>query len=336
MTQPEPKGSGWNVEPNVNRVVCAIDSNMVHALAVLCCSLTHTAKKPFHLTVGFLEGTLTENEREYLGNVFSALRVSADFLNLANDDRFITQGHISPTTFAKFLLSDAIPQQHVWIDADTVALDGWDGIFDDIRSATKDQKLVVARRGKPGNTPSKSDPFSLPFNAGVLGWPEGERIDWQAPLAAMDVLETQEQHLFNVLYANDAKWVSEKFNTLTYRVDLLDRNNLPHIVHYAGAHKPWHLPRRLQEHCLTYDCPWALWFQAENDFMDFARRNGLLAVTEQYQSLAMGSGRIRWGRDNSGYQLLRLLQALGPLAQPFIRILSIGRRWIPRGTHPVH
>lgn len=320
----------------LHRVVCAIDTNMVFPLAVLVSSMSQSATTPFRLTVGYLDGTLSEAARDYLATIFAHLRIAADFLNLQNDTRFITQGHISPTTFAKFLLGDAISDQHLWLDADTVALPGWDGIFDDIAAASSTEGLVVALRGNDASASASADPSDLPFNAGVLGWPQGARRDWQAPLAALGVVDTQEQYLFNLLYSQTATWVSERFNTLTYRLDRLNRSELPYIVHYAGPHKPWHLVPKLRHSCLRHDCPWVAWFEAEDAFFISLSNTELLAPTRRYQESALSSGRLQWGRDSSGYRLLRLLQWLGPLAKPLVGLLSLGRRWIPRGTHPLH
>ena len=322
--------------PELHRVVCAIDANMVFPLAVLVSSMSQSATKTFRLTVGYLDGTLPEAAREYLATIFSHLGIAADFLNLDNDARFITQGHISPTTFAKFLLGDAISDQHLWLDADTVVLPGWDGLFDEIATASAAEGLVVALRGTDPSASANSDPSDLPFNAGVLGWPQGKRRDWQAPLASLAVVDTQEQYLFNILYSQTAKWVSEKFNTLTYRLDKLNRSDLPFVVHYAGPHKPWHLVPSLRHRCLIHDCPWVAWFEAEDAFLISLSNTELLAPTRRYRESAVSSGRLQWGRESSGYRLLRLLQWLGPLAKPLVGLLSLGRRWIPRGTHPLH
>jgi len=163
-----------NTSPHHGRRV-PLDSNMAYALVVLISSLKSAASSPFSLTVGYLDDTLPESDRQFVARACAHLEVPVDFMPLANDARFITQGHISPTTFAKFLLADALPQAHLWLDADTIASPDWDAIFEDIDHTTLDEGLVVAHRGSSSSSVSQNGSTELPFNAGVLGWPAGQR-----------------------------------------------------------------------------------------------------------------------------------------------------------------
>jgi lipopolysaccharide biosynthesis glycosyltransferase len=314
--------------PTPRRVVCAIDSQMVYGLVVAMSSLVSTSREPLTLTIGYLEGTLSEDDRRYLSAVMEHLGIPHDFANLASDPRFITQGHISPTTFAKFLLADSHPEAHLWIDADTAALPGWDDIFLAIDSATPDQGLVVAERGEGAG--------GLAFNAGVLGWPEGSRRDWSSHLNELDLVDTQEQYLFNVLYAPSALRVSERFNLLTYRIDRVSSIEPPFIIHFAGAHKPWHMPRHYVQRCAAYGCPWSMWFAAETTLLSGMQGSHVLAETESRRDQALRSGTLRWRRDHRGLMFLRLVRALGPLGVPLVAVMSSLARFVPRGTHPVH
>ena len=63
-----------------------------------------------------------------------------------------------------------------------------------------------------------------------------DRRDWETPLGSLAVVDTQEQFLFNELYASTARRVSEKFNLLTYRVDSLDPND--HALHHSLRRSP--------------------------------------------------------------------------------------------------
>lgn len=314
--------------PTTHRMVCAIDSQMVYALCVALHSLQRHTSAPFGLTVGYLEGTLPEGDREYLSAVISHLGIDHQFSNLGSDKRFITQGHISPTTFAKFLLADSHPQPHLWIDADTIGLAGWDDLFAHIHEATTAQGLVVAKRDEGATR--------LDFNAGVLGWPAGARRPWSDHLNTLQVIDTQEQYLFNLLYADTAMRVSERFNVLTYRVDSLSSTTPPFIIHYAGAHKPWHMPRRHAHRCLSYRCPWSEWFIAESEFLDGLGDSALLQDTLPRRQRALRSGALRWQRDHRNLLFLRALQSLGPLGGALVAILLALVRFVPRGTHPVH
>jgi lipopolysaccharide biosynthesis glycosyltransferase len=319
-----------------HQVVCAIDSNMAYALIVVVSSLKSAESSPFDLTVGYLDNTLPESDRQFITRACAHLGVTVIFMVLASDARFITQGHISPTTFAKFLLADALPEAHLWLDADTIASSGWDTIFEDIDRATLDEGLVAARRGTSSPKASQNASTELTFNAGVLGWPAGQRRNWREPLDSLEVVDTQEQFLFNLLYAKSARFVSERFNTLTYRLDTIPAEDPPFIIHYAGAHKPWHLRRPLAHHCTEYRCPWSAWFRAESHLLEGAGGTPLAQELATRQHQALRTGRVRWQRDHSGYLLLRLLTALGPLSPSIVFLLRAFSRWAPGGTHPLH
>jgi lipopolysaccharide biosynthesis glycosyltransferase len=301
---------------------------MVYGLAVVMSSLQRTTTEPFRLTIGYLAGTLPEDDRAFLGRVMDHLGISHVFSDLGNDPRFITQGHISPTTFAKFLLADQNPDAHLWLDADTIALPGWDSIFGLLDSTTEQHGLLVAERG--------ADKRGLPFNAGLLGWPAGSRRDWSSRLTELEIVETQEQYLFNELYAPTAKTVSERYNSLTYRIDRIPDNDPPFIIHYAGAHKPWHLPRSLTRRCVRYGCPWSAWFAAEAEFLRRLGGDSLLTETQRRQRNALRSGKVRWQRDHAGLLFLRILVTLGPLGRVLVGLLGPLSSRVPRGTHPLH
>ena len=318
-----------------HHVVCAIDSEMSYALSVLLGSLATTHLSPFQLTVGYLDDALHTRDRVFLEALCKELRIEVRFLQLTSRQSFISQGHISPTTFAKFLLADAIEEAHLWVDADTVALPGWDAIFPAILSATEKEGLVVTSRGNAYGSRAL-DPDALAFNAGILGFPRAKRREWEGPLSSLAVVNTQEQFLFNLLYADTAVTVSEKFNLLTYRVDSLDPDDMPFIIHYAGAHKPWHLRRDLSQSCVDHRCPWSAWFEAEEKIFDRLRDTSVLGELKSRQHQALITGRVKLRRDHSGYNFLRLLTAIGPLAPIVVNLLTLLKQWVPRGTHPIH
>lgn len=323
-------------EPHfIRHVVCAVDSQMVYGLSILLSSLRNTSHGDFSLTIGYLGERLSDDDRAFLQQVTDKLEIDTEFLPLPDRDIFITQGHISPTTFAKFLLGDHFPTPHVWIDADTVALAGWDQLFDEVAACSTHEGLVVAERGSNSSN-EQGKPSDLPFNAGVLGWPEGDRRDWETPLGSLDEVDTQEQFLFNELYASTARRVSEKFNLLTYRFDSLDPNDMPYIIHYAGAHKPWHFRRDLAKACLDHQCPWAAWFEAEQRLHSQHGDTAFGRELLRRQKIALKAGTIRLQRDHSGYNFLRLLTGLGPVAPIVVNVLRPLKQWVPRGTHPIH
>ena len=330
ITQREPSGS-----PVVSG---AVDDVMAYAVLPWAYSLHTRATRRPHFVIGYLPGRLSDLNREALASALEYLSISHEFSLLSHDARFIHQGHISPTTFTKFQLADLIPGQHVWIDIDTVATAGWDHIFSEISSAPSGAHLVVATRGdRPPAQPGKpSKPSDLVFNAGVLGWPARNRIPWSGALDSAEIGETQEQQLFNSLYANHLWTISERFNTLTYRYDQVDSSQLPLIMHYAGAHKPWHVPRRFSGACLRHQCPWSLWFQLEKELLSKLSGYRNLEDVVRLQSEALRSGALGVSGEQRGRALLHALRILGPLGWMAVVLAKPFSRLIPKGTHPLH
>ena len=111
---------------------------------------------------------------------------------------------------------------------------------------------------------------------------------------------------------------------------------MPYIIHYAGAHKPWHLRRDMSQSCMDHRCPWSAWFEAEEEFFDRLRDTSLLGELKSRQHQALITGRVKLRRDHSGYNFLRLLTAIGPLAPIVVNLLTLLKQWVPRGTHPIH
>ena len=321
-----------------NLVVGAIDDNMVSPVLVWAFSLHTTSKTPPHIVIGFLTGHLSERNRKVVGRILTYLGASHEFHELASEARFITQGHISPTTFTKFLLADEIAALNIWIDVDTVATEGWDNIFTLIAQSPEEAKLVVAERGNSssGNPKKITKPSDLVFNAGVLGWPERPRLPWSDHLDLAEIVETQEQFLFNSLYASHIAQIPETYNTLTYRKDHVRDTAPPFIVHYAGAHKPWHMPRRFSPVCTSYRCPWSLWFHAEENMVGAIAHSPHVNEVHELKNQSLTSGAIGKSRDYSGRALLGTLQTLGFLGWLLIFVAKPFYRWIPRGTHPLH
>ena len=325
--------------PEGTRVVSgAVDDTMAYAVLTWAHSLSAHGNTRPHLIIGYLDGLLSGRNRNTLTLALDFLSISHEFVLLDRDDRFIQQGHISPTTFTKFQLADLIPIEHVWIDIDTVATSGWEDIFSEIASAPSRAKLVVSERGEvaTGVQGSGQQSSELAFNAGVLGWPARPRIPWSKALDELDLTETQEQYLFNALYANHLITVSERFNALTYRYDRVDPQHRPFITHYAGAHKPWHLPRRYSRTCMGHHCPWSLWFEEEQRMLHHLQRFEHLDDIIRLQEEALRSGSWGLAGNQRGRALLHVLRILGPLGWVPLFLAKPFRHILPRGTHPIH
>ena len=319
---------------NCNTIVCAIDDNMVYALIVFAHSFARNAENPVEIVIGHIRGELSQKNQELVTSVLDYLGVEHRAIELLPDPRFISQDYISSTTYARFVLADLVTECHVWVDVDTVASPGWDSIFDKIRNSPPESLLVVASRGS-SDTSSEGNSYRTRFNAGVLGWPARNRLAWAEQLDSLRPPRT-DQDILNELYHDCIFEIAHDYNSLTRKLDIIQEDRKPFITHYAGANKPWHLPRRFAKLCIAHRCPWSIWFRSENELLEEVKSSSLnvpiLQAQRRQQSL-----RIRAPRWNyPTLYFLRILQALGVGGWLLLLALWPLTKFVPRGTHPLH
>ncbi len=219
-----------------------------------------------------------------------------------------------------------------------IATAGWDAIYGEISSAPTDAHLVVTTRGEraPVSTGTPAKPSDLAFNAGVLGWPARTRIPWSEALDDAEVVDTQEQYLFNTLYGEHLSTISERFNTLTYRYDQLDSGELPFITHYAGAHKPWHVPRRFSQGLPHASMPLVALVPGREELLaklsDYESFDQIARLQSAGASVRRGKSFRRSARAGSSASSA----SFRPLGWLLVAVAKPFRRFIPRGTHPLH
>ena len=316
-----------------NLLVCAIDNNMVLALTVWAYSFSRTAIRPIRVVIGYFSGELAPESREFVSTTLDYLAINHDFIELPSDSRFISQGYISSTTYARFMLADLIKESHVWIDVDTIARVGWDTLFKLVQNSPPESLLVVADRAS--RDLQKSDSSVLTFNAGVLGWPSRRRIAWGNRMDSLRAPDT-DQDVLNELYGKQCFKVSEDYNFLSRKLDAIRGAEAPYIIHYAGAEKPWHLPRKFAKLCIAHQCSWSLWFESENMLIEELKGSEVLETFRRAQSRQQELSRTQDLRQYPGLRLISALQVLGIAGWGVLLILKLTRKALPRAVHPVH
>jgi len=287
-------------EQSANTVVMGIDDNAVYATAVLWKSLQGSARTSFQIVLGYLDGDLLPRNLEILAAVAAALGIELESRPYVADKRFVPQRHVSSSTFLKFLLFDDVEGPLLWLDADIVAFDGWDEIFEDAISLAGPNQLVVARKPRGNNRT---------FNAGVLGFPgERDRGLWKKSelLAAPESSFALEQDIFNAIYGDGCMRISESFNFLSLWEPSLDL--IPsdiRFLHYAGPVKPWHLAGHLLQACVKARCSWSPWFVAQQKLHADSSLDHLAEQLQSQRELAAKT----FGDWESRQPMFRLIRA---------------------------
>ena len=298
-------------------VALALDDNMVYAFFVLVHSLASNATKPFSLVVGHFTGRLARHHQALIRDFTMHLGIPLDLRELTPSPLFTERRHLTITTFSKFVISDEIPDPHLWIDLDTVARDGWDEFFAYLYSAPKFAGLVVADKLQSPHTRFEG------FNAGILGWTGKPRADWLPALASLPENRfSSEQFLFNTLYAESAHAIDVKFNFLSSwhaHTAELERST---IIHYSGPLKPWHLSPRHRKAWNSINPSWAYWIDAESALLAKHKSSPLEPALNKLQRRALFSGRLHTGKGALAGWFMRFLAIAGPLGDPLVWLLK--------------
>ena len=303
-------------------VAVALDDHMVYAFCVLLHSLKATAKDPFSVIVGFFTGKLSAPHRAFVGSFLQALGVPHDVRELTAHPLFTERRHLTITTFSKFVISDQVPEPHLWIDLDIVARDGWDDFFNTLLAAPAGASLVVAQKLESPHTRFEG------FNAGVLGWTAEPRAPWVAELANLPEKRfSSEQHLFNTLYKNNYHAIDVRFNFLSSWHSHKTELGRASLIHYSGPVKPWHLARRHSHAWEDVNPSWKYWFAAEQAMLAEFSAKSLYHELKRLASEAVFSGRLHTGKGALAGWFLRILAITGPLGSPLVWWL--GRRSSP-------
>lgn len=298
-------------------VALALDDNMVYAFFVLVHSLATNAAKPFSLVVGHFTGRLAPQHQTLIRDFATQLGVPLDLRELTPNPLFTERRHLTITTFSKFVISDEIPEPHLWIDLDTVARQGWDEFFVHLYSAPESAGLVVAEKLQSPHTRFEG------FNAGILGWTAKPRANWLPALASLPEKRfSSEQFLFNTLYADSAHAVDVKFNFLSsWHAQSMELERSA-IIHYSGPIKPWHLAPRHRDAWASINPSWAYWFAAESLLLSGMKYSALEKSLQKLRRKALFSGRLHTGKGALAGWVMRFLAVAGPLGDPVVSFIK--------------
>ena len=298
-------------------VALALDDNMVHAFFVLVHSLVSKAQKPFSLVVGHFTGRLAPRHQGLIRDFTKHLGIRLDLRELTPNPLFTERRHLTITTFSKFVISDQIPDPHLWIDLDTVSREGWDEFFTHLYSAPKSAGLVVAEKLESPHTRFEG------FNAGILGWTGKPRANWLTALASLPEKRfSSEQFLFNSLYADSAHAIDVKFNFLSSWHAFPAELERSAIIHYSGPVKPGHLARRHRKAWAGINPSWEYWYFAESRLLNDLKDSVLGRPINQLRRKAIFSGRLHTGKGALAGWVMRFLAVAGPLGDPLVGLLK--------------
>jgi lipopolysaccharide biosynthesis glycosyltransferase len=234
----------------INRVAAGIDDNYLGPFLVMLYSAWKTSHKIFEVVVGYVPSNLNAASRKLIQEVTDALGIELEFLEVAIPPDVGFPAHLSPATYIRLLLADALEETFVWLDSDLVCEEGWEQLLERqckpgiIVCAVKDQVANIDWR-QSLNSSIRNGGGDY-FNSGVMvvdgkNWSKlGFDKQWRNLLANYTEYHFQwaDQCVINFLAKNYFEPLEQKFNFQ----EQFQRDKPcsgAYIRHFTGHIKPW-------------------------------------------------------------------------------------------------
>ena len=270
-------------------VISAVDDNYVLPLLVMIHSAKKNSKSDFQFVLGYDPASLSTANLELIEECLTFLKVPFSKLNLNLENEFKHNGHITPTSYARLPMADALSGLVLWLDADLICRPGWDEIFE-FFDANQGGKIVAAVRDSvatsgriPVNTKNlaKVKMRGDYFNTGVLlvdcnSWRLSNASErWPVLVENSDELgfEFSDQCVLNFLMEDSYHLLPTEFNVLAFYSSRVARAQAK-ILHFAGIEKPWNYRRLSSKILFTNFSRRDIWeyIDLQNELLQIVRR----------------------------------------------------------------
>jgi len=239
-------------------ICTGIDDNYLWPWMVSIFSASIYSQKKLKVGLGVVEGNFSPESLGVVQNFCNFLKIELLYKEFTFDFQ-VQLEHLPKESYIRILWMDALDEQFLWLDSDTLPLSGWDEIFsylgteenDPIICAVADTKIISKREKSPLNLAYQRAADTY-FNAGVfvtnaLKWKEkGCSFIWKEVGANFKELGFihHDQDILNYVLSNDKKIIPGKFNVIVSHPTQIEQN----ILHFAGGPKPWHLDSTAAEY----------------------------------------------------------------------------------------
>jgi lipopolysaccharide biosynthesis glycosyltransferase len=234
----------------LNRVAAGIDDNYLGPFLVMLYSAWKTSQTNLEVVVGYVASSLNAASRKLIQEVSDALGIELEFVQVAIPPNVGFPAHLSPATYIRLLLADALEETFVWLDSDLICEEGWGRLLKlqcepgVVVQAVKDQVANVDWRESLNS--SIRNGGGEYFNSGVMvvdgkNWSKlGFDKQWRSLVANYTEYHFQwaDQCVINFLAKKHFKPLEQKFN---FQEQFQKDNSCPgaYIRHFTGGIKPW-------------------------------------------------------------------------------------------------
>jgi lipopolysaccharide biosynthesis glycosyltransferase len=222
----------------------------------------HSLQKNTREPITFFFGLERKFFPSGLPKVFSkfaqALELQYKIFWIEIPEYFENDGHISTSTFSKLLLADLIPDSHLWVDSDMVALRG----FDSSTFGLDQSGIGLVRHSDMGHGLPEELNERMVFNAGLIVFDNSPRLDWGPyAVANSENLLFGDQEIFNMIYLNRTKSLPGILNA-NFSISKAQIIANAVIAHFPGSQKPWHVTGVAMAQCKSDKCGFVSWWDA--------------------------------------------------------------------------
>ena len=234
-----------------SNLVCAgIDDGYLWPFLVSIFAAKSHASQDFRVAVGSINGGLSDKSKKIIGEFAQLIHIPIEIRDFTlNED--LQSTHLNIQAYTRLLWLDTLEENFLWLDADTLPLENWEGVFDQLENeppnivlaATIDSTIINNMHKSPNNAAYRVGGKSY-FNDGIflgnpIAWREnGYSQKWREVGSAYRELGfiEHDQDILNYLLIEDRKIMSADFNAMVMPGSDITQK----ILHYTGNPKPWH------------------------------------------------------------------------------------------------
>ncbi len=237
-------------------VASAFDDKYLWPWACSAFSAIRSGGQAPNFLIANVDGLLSPRGEELVLRTSEALGFSAEIVPLKTptwDVHYTNQWNA--TVFARLLLLDQLSERYLWLDSDTLVLNGWqqvtecsENLFatsDVIACAVRDCDSTLAQMAKAGTNEAFVVSHGNYVNAGIfVGDPrrwraEGMHDRWTDVVATQSRrgFEYFDQDVLNLVLAGRIGILPRAYNHIVSEPAMGDER----ILHFAGYPKPWKL-----------------------------------------------------------------------------------------------
>jgi lipopolysaccharide biosynthesis glycosyltransferase len=234
-----------------SNLVCAgIDDGYLWPFLVSIFAAKIHSTNDFRVAVGSINGGLGVKSKRVIQNFAKYMEVPIEIRDFTLNENLQTT-HLNIQIYTRLLWLDNLQENFLWLDADTLPLENWDEVFEQLGNgasefviaAALDSTILRDMGQSPNNCAYKLGGASY-FNDGIF---LGNPILWQQRGYPKKWLEVgkryeelgfthHEQDILNYILAADKKIMRADFNAIVMPGSSIEQK----ILHFTGNPKPWH------------------------------------------------------------------------------------------------